>query len=122
VSDCARERYAPLLTLHAAHPVRIVEVVRVPCVGVVAVSTPDDELVLLLDRGLAFELSAIDHSGARVGLWESELGADYELIVSSPADALFDFETGIVLRCTSRSPLRFARVASPRLAVTERRL
>ena len=115
VSDCDRDRYAPLLTLHAAHRVRIVEAVRVPRVGIVAVSTLDGAIVLLLDRGLAFELSDIARVGRRVPLWESELDGEYELIVSSPADGLFAMETGVVLRCASRSPLRFARLPAHRL-------
>jgi hypothetical protein len=115
VSDCDRERYAPLLTLHAPEPVRVVEAVRVPRLGIVAVSTRDDSIVLLLDRGLAFELSAVDGGAERrIPLWESELEAEYELVVSSPADGLFEMETGVVLRCTSRSPLRFARISAYR--------
>lgn len=110
VSDCDRARYSPLLTLHATHRVRVVEAVRVPRVGIVAVSTPDDALVLLLDRGLAFDLSAVDRTEGRIPLWESELDREYELVVSSPADGLFDVETGVVLRCTSRSPLMFTRL------------
>jgi hypothetical protein len=109
VSDCDRERYAPLLTLYAAQPVRVMEAVRVPRLGVVAVSTFDGSLVLLLDRGLAFELSVVGQSEPRIPPWESELDAEYELLVSSPADGVFEVETGVILRCTSRSPLRFAR-------------
>jgi hypothetical protein len=116
VSDCHGEGYAPLLTLHAAHRVRVVEAVRVPRLGIVAVSTPDDALVLLLDRGLVFELAAVDRSAWRIPPWESERGGEYELVVSSPADGLFEVETGVVLRCTSPCPLRFARLPARRVA------